>query len=247
VSDSPTPAEQYGRALALPPGDIDQPRNAAHLSALTRAHDLRKFEIENYWKRATYFWAFQLAAFTLLGFLWARVVVKDEPLSPNVLLIPGGLGAITALVGLLTAKGSKFWQENWESHVDALEPAIEGRLTQVVFVKDGQQYSVSRVNERLLSLLTIGWMFLFFATAFRLDLRVPGSCQPWLASTALVLSVAYVLSARTNLRGMHLSFGETEWRPLPKQKEPRWSLVLRNTAMGVAKAPPDKANLDGRS
>lgn len=240
MSDSPTLVEQYGRALALPTENIGQANTAAHLAALTRAHDLRKFEIDNYWKRATYFWAFQLAAFTLLGLLWTKVAADADALSPKVLLIPAGLGAITALVGLLTAKGSKFWQENWESHVDALEQAIEGRLTQVVFVNGGEKYSVSRVNERLLFLLTTGWTFLFFAAAFRWDLRVPAPWEPWLASAALLVSGGYiVLSTRTNLRGMQLSFDKSEWRPLPKAGGRGSHLVLRNTAMGLAKAPAD--------
>src|SRR5258705_6442151 len=32
--------------------------------AYEKAWDARKFEIDNYWKRATYFWAFQAASFT---------------------------------------------------------------------------------------------------------------------------------------------------------------------------------------
>lgn len=40
--------------------------NQALASALDRALDSRKFEIELYWKRATYFWAF--LAVTLAGY-----------------------------------------------------------------------------------------------------------------------------------------------------------------------------------
>ena len=36
-------------------------------AALNRAHEIRKFEIELYWKRATYFWLLQAAVFTALG------------------------------------------------------------------------------------------------------------------------------------------------------------------------------------
>ena len=233
-----TAAQKYECALAVPAGDTGRPTMAGHLAALNRAHDLRKFEIENYWKRATYFWAFQVAAFTLLGLLWTRVIAKDDSLSTSVLLIPAGVGAITSFVGLLTAKGSKFWQENWECHVDALEGAVEGRLTQVVFVRGSEKYSVSRVNERLLCLLTIGWTILFFATAFRFDLRMPDSWQPWVASAALLISGAYiVLSTKTNLRGMQLYLDESQWRPLPRKRERRWRLVLRETATRAAEAP----------
>lgn len=32
--------------------------------AYEKAWDARKFEIDNYWKRTTYFWAFQITSFT---------------------------------------------------------------------------------------------------------------------------------------------------------------------------------------
>lgn len=96
--------------------------------ALKRAHDIRQFEIELYWKRATYFWAFQLIAFTALGLLLKDGEIKSMPL----LRIPSSIGVITAFAGMLTARRSKFWQENWEAHVDLLEDETEERLTQVV-------------------------------------------------------------------------------------------------------------------
>jgi hypothetical protein len=34
--------------------------------AYEKAWDSKKFEIENYWKRAAYFWAFQVASFAVI-------------------------------------------------------------------------------------------------------------------------------------------------------------------------------------
>ncbi len=116
-------------------------------SARVLAHEIFKFEVELYWKRATYFWAFQLVAFAALGLLF-----KDGKLSdPRLLVIPASIGVITAFAGFLTARGSKFWQVNWESHVDLLESEVNMRLTQVIMCrKSGPQFSVTRVNESLL-------------------------------------------------------------------------------------------------
>ncbi len=94
---------------------------------LARAHEIRKFEIELYWKRATYFWAFQLVAFTVLGLLF-----KAGDQYSQRLVIPGSIGVITGFAGYLTARGSKFWQENWEKHIDVLEQETKERLTQVI-------------------------------------------------------------------------------------------------------------------
>jgi hypothetical protein len=104
--------DRYFEALGLNPVADRCKLKAAH----ARAHDIRKFEIELYWKRATYFWAFQLVAFTALGLLF-----KDGELAnPGLLIIPGTIGTVTAFAGYLTARGSKFWQQNWEAHVDLL-------------------------------------------------------------------------------------------------------------------------------
>src|SRR5262245_36084396 len=110
---SPSFRERYLEAL-----DIDPVKDVSELKAAhARAHEIRKFEIDLYWKRAAYFWAFQLIAFTALGLL-----LRDGDFAQTrLLLIPAGIGAVTAFAGYLTARGSKFWQENWEAHVDLLE------------------------------------------------------------------------------------------------------------------------------
>lgn len=131
-------------------------------AALDRAHDLRRFEIENYWKRSTYFWGFQLAALAALAI--ARPAGGN--VDPLILMIVSILGMTTAYTGVLTAKGSKFWQRNWEYHVDLLEDEVEGLLHKTVLTKDEQLApSVSHANERLLKAITAGWMLSFLAGA----------------------------------------------------------------------------------
>lgn len=132
----------------------------AHRAALDRAHDLRRFEIENYWKRATYFWGFQLVAFTAL----ALTAYRGDVFAPLVLPV-AVLGVFTSLAAIRTARGSKFWQENWEAHVDFLEDEVEGQLHKIVLMKADLQPSVSKVNERLLIILALGWTVIF-ALAF---------------------------------------------------------------------------------
>jgi hypothetical protein len=239
VSERQTLASEYFRVLAAPVGasvSDDSPAKAA----LARAHELRKFEIENYWKRATYFWVFQLAAFTLLGLIWPQILDPKGPLQPTALMIPAGLGSITALVGLLTAKGSKFWQENWEAHVDALEGDVEGRLTQIIFVKRWSAFSVSRVNERLLLLLMTGWFVFFLIAAFQLDAYLPRSWQaPLGLVTLLAISAWITLSTRTDLSGLQIG-PEGIWTPIARaaRRAPgRRRLILRDTFLGPARAP----------
>jgi hypothetical protein len=113
--------------------------------ALRRAYAQRTFEIEHYWKRATFFWGFQAAIFVAFGFVW------KEPGGPKqsgfLVLALSSLGILTAIANHLSTRGSKFWQENWEKHIDMLEDAVEGRLYKTVWLSDGvREYSVSGVN-----------------------------------------------------------------------------------------------------
>ncbi len=104
---------------------------------------MRKFEIENYWKRSTYFWGFQIVTFGALAF-----AVKEGNAQPGLTIPVSMLGIVTALAGLLSARGSKFWQENWEAHVDFLEDDVEGRLHKTAIVRNKFQPSVSRTVDR---------------------------------------------------------------------------------------------------
>jgi hypothetical protein len=63
--------------------------------ALRRAYAQRTFEIEHYWKRATFFWGFQAAIFVAFGFVW------KEPGGPKqsgfLVLALSSLGILTAI------------------------------------------------------------------------------------------------------------------------------------------------------
>lgn len=142
-------------------------RRGARKSALSRAHDLRKFEIELYWKRANYFWLLQGAVFAAIGISLNSSLTKTVPIFPIILC---ALGVVTATAGYLAALGSKFWQLNWEHHVDMLETEFEGNLYKTVFVaQDSARWSVSKVNERLAACFMIFWIMIFAILSFRIN------------------------------------------------------------------------------
>jgi hypothetical protein len=119
--------------------------------ALNRAYQLRTFEIEHYWKRANYFWGFQIVIFAAFGLIGKEIVnapvraASTEHLWNVVLVALSVLGALTAVANFLSARGSKFWQQNWERHIDMLEDDIEGRLHKTIWLTM-TPFSVSRVN-----------------------------------------------------------------------------------------------------
>jgi hypothetical protein len=97
--------------------------------ALKQALDVRKFEIEQYWKRATYFWAFIAASLAGFGVVQtAKEIDHREQLSVAV----GALGFVFSFAWWCVNSGSKRWQENWENHVDMLEDEFIGPLHKTV-------------------------------------------------------------------------------------------------------------------
>lgn len=125
-------------------------------NALKQALDIRKFEIELYWKRTAYFWSLIAAAFA--GY-FALANQPQKELSLTVACI----GLILSFSWYLVNRGSKYWQTNWERHVDCLEDEGNGPLYKTTLSKDefsvfrfwsGYPFSVSRVNQ-LVSLFTV--------------------------------------------------------------------------------------------
>lgn len=110
--------------------------------ALHYALDIRKFEIDLYWRRSAFFWAFiaaiYFAHFSLIKFFFdsnANEVwhildkIKTVPILCRIALIAtAALAFVFCHAWLLVNKASKFWQENWEAHVGKLENNSIGKL-----------------------------------------------------------------------------------------------------------------------
>jgi hypothetical protein len=205
---------------------------------LARAHEIRKFEIELYWKRATYFWAFQLVAFTALGLLF-----KAGDQYSQRLIIPGSIGVITGFAGYLTARGSKFWQENWEKHIDVLEQETKERLTQVIIGTRPPQFSVSRTNQSLLLLLTYGWGVLLLIAAIPQAVEFLISLCPLYRGIGVLILVMLACgwmwwSNRTYLTGRIYIFGETTWTEYPSKRKSVVPFIIWRDPIG--EEPPRK-------
>jgi len=121
----------------------------------------REFEIELYWKRATYFWAFIAATFT--AYLVLATTDDKENFEFETFLIIC-VGYILSLAWHLTNLGSKFWQRHWEKHLDLLEDGIVGPLYKTVY--STQSYSVSKINSIVSFCFVIFWVFLGFKDFF---------------------------------------------------------------------------------
>jgi hypothetical protein len=154
-------------------------------SALKQALDIRKFEIDLYWKRATYFWTFIGA--TMAGFL--AIQASSAQNKQDLAVILSCLGMVFSFAWVCVNRGSKFWQENWEKHVDVLEDKITGPLYKIVMSRNAMTtigekavhlftgpspISVSKINQLISLYVFILWGCLFFYSLpeFGLDKKV---------------------------------------------------------------------------
>lgn len=182
--------------------------------ALRYALDTRKFEIELYWKRATYFWA--LIAATFAGY--AAIQASNISNKSDLVVILSCLGVVFAFGWHCVNRGSKQWQENWENHVDMLESEVMGPLFKTVLrrrkpanirefvassVTGPWSVSVSGVNQIISLYVVLVWLVLLVKSLrpFRLDAPVDWE-HVLLVAAAFLACLAFVTLGRT-FKGSH--------------------------------------------
>lgn len=161
-------SERYRKLFGL--DDVTAQSNKVE-RALEHALDIRKFEIGLYWQRAAYFWALIAGAFA--GY--AAILSADELAEKEFLAyIVGCIGLLFTWAWFLVNRGSKYWQENWENHVDMLEDNITGPLYKTVlkrppeeeesiverFITGPAPYSPSKINQWVAVFTLCIWLVL---------------------------------------------------------------------------------------
>ncbi|MGG4664448.1 RipA family octameric membrane protein [Providencia vermicola] len=156
--------------------DIEQDSSKSILKAFEQISDTRKFEIELYWKRTAYFWALIAMIFVAyFSFLSIGNTVEHKQVY---LMLISSMGIVFTYAWLLANKGSKFWQENWENHLDIIEDKVTGPLYKTIlkrptkkeakklksegvgfgdFITRPEAYSVSKINQFIGAFVFIIW------------------------------------------------------------------------------------------
>lgn len=123
----------------------------------------REFEINLYWKRTIYFWTF-------IGVSFGGYFLLEDQKFENVNLMRILIclvGLIFSVAWFLANKGSKYWQENWETHVALLERKITGPLHMTILKKEAEKkftiskaypFSVTKINSILSFFVIIVWI-----------------------------------------------------------------------------------------
>ena len=113
-------------------------------NAYEEASKIRQFEIQLYWERTKYFWAFITTIYVAYYNVFLNIYKQTNGKLP--LLVLAALGFIFSVAWVLSNKGSKHWQENWENHIDLLEDEVTGPLHKIY---KSNSFSVSKINQHL--------------------------------------------------------------------------------------------------
>ena len=135
------------KTITIPVELLDGLQGSKHLTAYNVASDIRKFEIGLFWHRAAFFWAFIVAIYTAYYHVHTEICKQQHGSFP--LLVLSGLGLFFCFSWLLSSKGSRHWQENWENHLDLLENEITRPLYKTYLTGS---YSESKI------VIAAGWI-----------------------------------------------------------------------------------------
>jgi hypothetical protein len=159
--DSPAEADEleryrneFGNSGSRPPQDVSYAKDSRAAKAYEVALDIRKFEIDLYWKRAGYFWLLVAALTTSLGIVLtagSERLLPAEQREPIALFISCS-ATVLACCWAVVNHASKAWQRNWEHQVDVLEDRVLGPLYKTVLFRSENArdlpvaYSISSAN-----------------------------------------------------------------------------------------------------
>ncbi|MBE6355463.1 hypothetical protein [Treponema sp.] len=130
--------------------------NSVKEAAYKEASDIRKFEIELFWKRAAFFWAFIVSIYTAYYHVLTKIYERKCENGTYYLhgkiplIVLSGLGLFFCVSWLLSSRGSKHWQENWENHLMLLEDSITGPLHKTY--EAGKAFSETKLT------IAAGWI-----------------------------------------------------------------------------------------
>jgi hypothetical protein len=191
--------EEYDREFEAKDGDSEKLK-----AAFLQVADIRKFEIELYWKRAGYFWA--LIAIAFAGYF---AILSSDRIPNKFFLssVVGSIGFVFTFAWYLVNRGSKYWQENWENHLDLLEDEITGPLYKTLLERPGYDslseklvtgplsVSVSKINQWVSVFVLFVWTTLAVYSVYKTIASLEVTLHDWgIIGAQLTVFLGAVLS-----------------------------------------------------
>ena len=170
---------------------------------LEKAYDIRKFELEMYWKRATYFWGFIAVAYTAF-FIVSNT--KNE-INKDYQFMVVCIGLTFSFAWYLVNRGSTYWVTNYERIIDAIEEKLGCEFYKLNLMPEYSKYnlqqnypfSVSRINIKVSLFILFTWLLLF-VRAIHQQLQSSHPSNFFIATTiATVWMLWYLLKSKSSL------------------------------------------------
>jgi hypothetical protein len=146
----------------------------------------RNFEIELFWKRSAFFWAFIASAF--VGF---AALHKDNS---GYALIIAVFGLVCSFTWTLTNRGSKYWHEAWEQKLSRLEKSLGNDLFFGIEPEikggflSGRRFSPSKLAIGLSDFTCLVWGLIVFREMTQ-DLSAINCCFQFLYHTRIIVTL----------------------------------------------------------
>ena len=134
--------------------------------AFEKAHDIRKFEISLYWQRSTFILGFLSVLAATLAYCFSTYLDKTTTDDTKFILLLTSfaisiLAFSISMIWKRMIKAGKYWQNNWEFHINILEPFVSGNLYKMHFYKrkGNTRYSIHdimlSIANRIITLLIL--------------------------------------------------------------------------------------------
>lgn len=181
----------------------------------------RNFEIELYWKRTTYYWAFCAAIIAAFALVYTK---SDASLATfTILAVLATCGTIFSLGWYLANRGSKYWQENWEDHIGILINEHYGPIFKIlkypnqikIWGLGGYPFSVSKINQITSGTMTFVWIVLFIFSLCKIC-----DCKfLWLKDHPAVIVISFIILLLAITIVLFRQAESGHWKAYSKQKE----------------------------
>ena len=203
---------EYKRAFGIDPYQKDILEKA-----LEHALDIRKFEIDLYWKRATYFWTLIAVAFAGYFVILGSQHMEEKKFMAFVVAC---IGFLFTFAWFQVNRGSKRWQENWENHVDMLEDKVTGPLYKTVLsrppgdelferlVTGPANISVSKANQIVNLFTLLIWLVLAYVALEPVGFDQPISVKRFVVAIITMTFCLLILRKGETWLGAHTHFAK---------------------------------------
>lgn len=154
----------HNGVIIADPSDVEKIKYS-----LEKAHDIRKFEIGLYWQRSSYILGFISVLAAACAYCFSMYFTNDtDPITHFILIfIMASISAVGYNISMLwrrVIKASKYWQNNWEFHINILENCVSGNLHKMHFSIMDKEFTRYSINDIVLSLanrIIFIWILIF--------------------------------------------------------------------------------------